>query len=150
MFSLQLHLFKSGRNPSQYAVNFPPKSNWICKHQENEAAKPVKQTSCQTVCPLPMTTILQHPGLSVEIFPLLFHNYNCSFILSSVDKNGNSNDTSWFYLEQRDFCLLEVKQQEFKACYLDECTLPIIGRYLSVLYGFDFLLTTEGILATSL
>lgn len=149
MFSLQLHLFKSGRNPSQYAVNFPPKSNWICKHQENEAAKPVKQTSCQIVCLLPMATILQHPGLSVEILPLLFHSYNCSFILSRVDKNDNSNDTS-FYLEKRDFCLLEVKQQEFKACYLDGCTLLIINRYFSALYRFDFLLTTEGILATSL
>lgn len=146
MVSLHLHLLKSARN----AVNFLPKSNWICKHYENEAAKPVKQTSCQIVCLLPMTTLLQHPGLSVKIFPLLFHDHNCSFTLSRVANNDNSNDTLWFYLEKRHFSLLEVKEQEFKVCYLDGCTLLIINGHLSVLYRFDFLLTTERILATSL
>lgn len=36
-----------------------------------------------------------------------------------MDNNDNSNDTLWFYLEKRDFSLMDVKKQEFKVCYLD-------------------------------
>lgn len=66
-----------------------------------------------------------------------------------MDNNDNNNDALWLYLEKRDASLLEVKQQELNVCYLDGCTL-IINRRLSVLYRFDFLLTTERILTVSL